>query len=228
MLGNSSQAWKILHPSGKISFHLERFLSVRLDVPLDDLFLNRSHVRVLRALHKLPEGFVASGRELARRAGVTHPTALKALSLLVNVGVVTADRGLVGDVYELNRNHLFAAHVVSLFEAEAAIGVELAAVLREGLHTLTDKVESATLFGSAVWGESSPRSDVDVAVSCAPGDLEEVESALEELAETVQRRFGNQLSPLVDSGRRKRRPAIWKRIESEGVPLIRSGKPVIA
>lgn len=201
---------------------------MRLDTPLDDLFMNRSHVRVLRALHKLPEGFVASGRELARRAGVTHPTALRALSLLVNVGVVTAERGLAGDAYDLNRNHLLAIHVASLFEAEAAIGMELAAFLRERLHTLTDKVESATLFGSAVWGESTPRSDVDIAVSCAPGDLEEVESALEELAEAVQRRFGNQLSPLVDSGTRKRRPAIWKRIESEGVPLIRSGKPVVA
>src|SRR3546814_87126 len=71
------------------------------------------------------EGFVASGRELARRAGVTHPTALKALSLLVNIGLVTADRGLAGDAYDLNRNHLLAIHVASLFEAEAAIGVEL-------------------------------------------------------------------------------------------------------
>jgi len=201
---------------------------MRLDRPLDDLFLNRSHVRVLRALHRLPQGFVASGRELARRAGVTHPTALKALALLVNIGVVTADRGLAGDVYDLNRNHLLAVHVASLFKTEADIGVELASFLRERLRALTDKVNSATLFGSAVWGESTARSDIDIAVSCNPGDLEEVESALEQLAEAVQHRFGNRLSPLVSSGKRKREQGIWKRIENEGVALIRSGKPVTA
>ena len=199
---------------------------MRLDTPLDDVFLNRSHVRVLRALHRLPEGFVVSGRELSRRAGVTHPTALKALAHLVNIGVVTADRGLAGDVYDLNRDHLLAVHVASLFKAEADIGAGLASFLREGLSALTDKVKSATLFGSAVWGESTPGSDIDIAVSCAPGDLEEVESTLEKLSDAVARRFGNHLSPLVDSGKKKRRPAIWKRIEDEGVPLIRSGKPV--
>lgn len=199
---------------------------MRLDTPLDDLFLNRSHVRVLRALHKLPEGFVASGRELARRAGVTHPTALKALALLVDIGVVTTDRGLAGDVYGLNHSHLLAGHVASLFKAEAAIGTELASFVRERLRALTDKVKSATLFGSAVWGESTPGSDIDIAISCAPGDLEEVETALEELSDAVARRFGNHLSPLVDSGNKKRRQGIWRRIEDEGVPLIRSGKPV--
>jgi hypothetical protein len=51
---------------------------------------------------------------------------------------------------------------------------------------------------------------------------------LQQLAEAVRLRFGNQLSPLVDSGTRKRRQGIWKRIENEGVPLIRSGKPVTA
>jgi predicted nucleotidyltransferase len=201
---------------------------MRLDAPLDELFSNRSHVRVLRALHRLPQGFAASGRELARRAGVTHPTALKALALLVDVGVVTADRGLTGDVYDLNRNHLLADHVAGLFEAEADVGVELASFLRERLRALTDKVKSATLFGSAVWGESTLRSDIDIAVSCNPGDLEEVESALEQLAEAVQQRFGNPLSPLVVFGMSKRRRGIWKRIETEGVPLIRSGKPVSA
>ena len=77
-----------------------------------------------------------------------------------------------------------------LFEAEADIGVELASFVRERLRALTDKVKSATLFGSAVWGESTLRSDIDIAVSCNPGDLEEVENALEQLADAVQQRFG--------------------------------------
>jgi predicted nucleotidyltransferase len=199
---------------------------MRFDMPFDDLFMNRSHVRVLRALYRLPEGFIASGRELARRAGVTHPTALKALARLVDIGVVTADRGLAGDQYGLNHDHLLCVHVASLFQAEAAIEAELASFLRERLLALTDKVISATLFGSAVWGESTPGSDIDIAVSCVRSDVEEVESALQELAEAVRRRFGNHLSPLLDSGARKRKARIWQRIEDEGIPLIRSGARV--
>jgi hypothetical protein len=37
---------------------------MRLDSPLDDVFQNRSHVRVLRALHHLPEGLAVSGETL--------------------------------------------------------------------------------------------------------------------------------------------------------------------
>jgi len=201
---------------------------MRLDTPLDDLFLNRSHVRVLRALHRLPGGFSASGRELARRAGITHPTALKALALMVNIGVVKVNRDLVGDKYSLNHDHLFAANVATLFDSEAATETDVASFLREGLRALGPKVKTATLFGSAVWGESTPDSDIDISVSCSPGHLEEVENALGELSEAVQRRYGNQLSPLVDSGTRQRKTGIWKRIDSEGIPLIRSGKPLTA
>ena len=199
---------------------------MRLDAPFDDVLLNRSHVRVLRALHRLPEGLAASGRELARRAGVTHPTALKALALLTEVGVVTAGRGVAGDVYELNRDHVLADHVAGLFRAEASIEQALASFLRKELLAVTKKVESATVFGSAVWGESVPTSDIDLAVSCAAADVEEVQSALEDLSEAVRRRFGNRLSPLVNAGKKKRRSGIWKRIEREGVPLIRSGRSV--
>ena len=199
---------------------------MRLEAPLDDLFSNRSHVRVLRALHRLPRGFAASGRELARRAGIAHPTALRALALLVNIGVVMTDRGLGRDAYALNHDHLLAAHLATLFGAEAAIGEELVSFLRESLRVVGPKVQKATLFGSAVWGESTPDSDIDVAVSCSREDLDEVESALRELGEVVHRRYGNRLSPLVYSRARSRKSGIWKRIDRDGIPLIRSGKPV--
>jgi len=57
---------------------------MRLDRPLDDLFERGSHVRVLRALHELPDGFRTSARELARRASVSHPTASRVLAALLD------------------------------------------------------------------------------------------------------------------------------------------------
>ncbi|HET6628991.1 MAG TPA: nucleotidyltransferase domain-containing protein [Woeseiaceae bacterium] len=199
---------------------------MRFDTPLDDIFLNRSHIRVLRALHGLPIGFAASGRELARRAGVTHPTALKALNSLVEVGIVNARRGIAGDLYEFEVGHALAKPVMGLFEAEGEILLQLRSFLREKLLGFTDKINAATLFGSAARGDSQPGSDIDIAVSCAPEDRRNVEAALENLADAVRERFGNRLSPLIDCGKQKRRSIIRKRINEEGIPLIRHGKGV--
>lgn len=199
---------------------------MRFDSPIDDLFLNRSHVRILRALHRLPEGLPASGREIARRAGVTHPTALKALAVLVDAGLVAAARYSAGYAYELNRKHFFARQIADLFRAEAGVKEGLASFLRKELLTRTDKVEWATLFGSIVRGESTPNSDIDLAVSCALDDASEVEKALNDLSDATRRRFGNHVSPLINSRKQKPKSGIWKRIEEEGVPLIRSGKAI--
>jgi predicted nucleotidyltransferase len=180
----------------------------------------------LRALYRLPEGLPASGREIARRAGITHPTALKALNLLADAGLVDVTRAPVGDAYVLNRDHVLAEPVLDLLEAEASSAREIATYVRDRMLALTDKVRSATLFGSVVWGGSSTTSDLDLAVSCAATDIDEVEKAMNDLSEEVRRRFGNHLSPIVDVRRKQAHIGIWRRIEEEGVPLIRSGRAV--
>ena len=197
---------------------------MRFDSPLDDLFSKRSHIRTLRALYRLPDGLPASGREVARRAGVTHPTALKALADLVDTGLVTVGRSRIGDAYELNRSHFFADQITDLYRTEAGIKQELANFLQEELLARTDKVEWATLFGSVVWGESTLASDIDLALSCARVDQDEVENAVGDLSEVTERTFGNRVSPLINARKQRPKTGIWKRIEAEGIPLIRSGK----
>jgi DNA-binding transcriptional ArsR family regulator len=199
---------------------------MRFDSAIDDLFLNRSHVRILRALHHLPEGLPASGREIARRAGVTHPTAQKALAVLVDAGVAIAGRGPQSNAYELNRNHFFAERIADLYRAEASVQEELASFLREELISRTDKVEWATIFGSIVWGGSTPTSDIDLAVSCSSADASEVEDVLNDLSDASRRQFGNHVSPLINTRKQRPKSGIWRRIEKEGVPLIRSGKAI--
>lgn len=201
---------------------------MRFDMPLDDVFRNRSHVRVLRALCRLPEGLAASGREIARRAGISHPTAFEALDLLVDVGLAVVDRGPVQDAFILNRDHILAASVADFFEIESAVGHKLTRFVRDRIPALTDKVRSAAIFGSVVWGGSFTTSDVDLAVSCAAADVEEVEAAMAELSEEVQRRFGNRLSPLIDVHEGQSDTGIWKRVREEGLPLISTGQSVEA
>lgn len=218
--------WKVTLPYGKFSFLTERIATIHFTTPLDDVFLNRSHVQVLRALHRLPRGLPASGREIARRAGITHPTSLKALERLADIGLVDATRGRVADAYEFNYDHLLADRIAGLFEAEASVEKELTSFMRDHLLAVTDKVESATVFGSIISGESTPTSDIDLAVSCAAGDIEEVENALDDLSGAVRSRFGNRLSPLINTRKQKPRTGIWRRIEKEGLALIRSRKAV--
>jgi predicted nucleotidyltransferase len=81
-------------------------------------------------------------------------------------------------------------------------------------------VKSATIFGSIIWGESTPTGDIDLAVSCAPGDVEEVEKALEDVSDAIWKRFGNRLSPLINTRKQIPKTGIWKRIEKEGISLI--------
>lgn len=196
---------------------------MRFDLSLDDIFRNRSHVRVLRALHRLPQGLSGTGREIARRAGVSHPTALKTLVALTDTGISQVRRGPVGDAYELNRDHALTGLLVEFFEWEDAAIDELASFLRDEILARTDRVQSAALFGSVVWGQASPTSDIDLAVICSARDRSDVEAVLEDLDDAVKTRFGNHLSPLlrasgrgpVKSGRR-----LWNRIETEGVPVI--------
>ena len=199
---------------------------MRFDSPIDDIFLNRSHVRILRALHHLPEGLPASGREIARRAGVTHPTVSRALALLVDAGLVTAGRSSAGDAYELNRDHFFADRIADLYRADAGVKEALATFLRQELLARTDKVEWATLFGSIVWGDSTPTSDIDLAVTCARADVSEVEKALSDISDGTRREFGNHVNPLINTRKQRPKSGIWKRIEKEGVSLIRSSKAI--
>lgn len=201
-------------------------MTMRFDSPLDDIFLSRSHIRVLRALHRLPDGLPASGREVARRAGVTHPTALKALAALAESGLVNTGRSPGGDKYELNHDHLFAEQIAHLYRSESGVRESLTSFLTDELLTLTDKVEWATLFGSVVWGGSTPTSDIDLAVTCQRPDIGEVEKTLEDLSDTVRRQFGNRVSPLIKAGKQRPKTGIWKRLEKDGIPLIRSGKAV--
>jgi predicted nucleotidyltransferase len=202
---------------------------LRLDRALNDLFQTRSHVRVLRALVELPVGFSTSARDVARRAGLSHPTASKVLASLVDQGVVEVKRAPRADAFELNRDHVAAERLRPLFEWERKLDEELVNFLRDEINRIRDPVSAAVLFGSAVRGEITPSSDIDIAVFCEPETVEPVTAAMEEVGEAVRRRFGNRLSTVVapapldellKSGRKGFR--LWRQIAREGVPVIGS------
>jgi predicted nucleotidyltransferase len=203
---------------------------VRFDNPLDDLFATPSSVRVLRALHELPHGFGVSGREVARRAGVTHPTANKALGHLLDQGIVLVRRSPNGDEYRLNDSHVLAEDTGRLFDRERSLKDEMVLFLSEAIQREAPQVAAAYLFGSIVWGSMEPNSDIDLAV-VYPYDVDQgqIAAEMERVGDQVRKRFGNTLqatvrvelySDVTDLFRRDTRSSgLWDRIQREGVPI---------
>jgi predicted nucleotidyltransferase len=208
---------------------------VRFDNPLDDLFATPSSVRLLRALHELPPGFGVSGREIARRAGVSHPTANKALGHLLDQGVVLVRRSPHGDEYRLNESHVLAEATGKLFDRERSLKDELISFLSEAIQREAPQVVGAWLFGSVVRGAMEAGSDIDLAVGYPYGvDEGQTAAEMERVGDEVRKRFGNTLQTTVrvelvsdvaaPVRRGTGRMGLWDRIQREGthIPLPRT------
>ncbi len=200
---------------------------MRMDHPLDDFFRSRSHVRVLRALEQLPDGLAVSAREVARRSGLSHPTALSVLGSLTDQGIVLRRVAPRVDAFELNRQHVLAERLRVLFEWEGQLRGEFLGFLRKEIERKARTVAAAYLFGSATRGEMLLASDIDLAVVCSPAQAEEIEGAMGRVADAVRYRFGNRLSLIIglspveqlgQAGRKGHR--LWARILKEGIPVI--------
>ncbi len=186
---------------------------------------------MLRALHELPEGVSVSGRDLARRAGVSNPTVLSVVGDLTGLGLVAARRTPHMTLYELNYRHALAPALGALFGREAGLRQQLLAWLRTQLQRLEPPIDRAFLFGSQARHPSvDPTRDVDVAVVCGAGEEVAVEAAAADLTEEARRRFGVRLDLLVGAPSladltAADRPGrdLWQRIRRDGVPLLGPG-----
>lgn len=190
---------------------------MRLDNSLDDLFATGSHVRVLRALDRLPEGLTVSGREVARRAGVSQPTAADVLRSLEAQGLLIVGRRLRAAFYRLNHDHILTPALSRLFAQEGEVRPDLETEVADRVYAL-DGVAAAFLFGSAARGDMRPESDIDIAVQ-AKGAVPETISSLDK----IHQRFGNRVSVI----RLRSRGAAGLRasVHREGRLLPRKRKP---
>ena len=200
---------------------------MRLDQPFDDILATTSHVRLLRALFGLPPGIGRSGRDLARRAGVSHPRANQVLADLSEQGLVKVQRLPRTDLYRVNRHHALAEPLGGLFELEAKLKFELISLLASELKARHLPVKEARIFGSAAQGAMAPRSDVDLALVTSRESVAAVEGAAQEIAESARERFGTRLNVLVGSPSlerlsKSRQPGhgVWQAIEREGLDVL--------
>lgn len=200
---------------------------MHLQRSLDDIFSSRSHVRILRALFELPQGFAVSAREAARRAGISHPRASSALRSIAEQGLIKIQSVPRADLFTVNLDHILAPVLSQLFMRERQAPNDLVIFLRQYLRRRLPFVSAAYLFGSAVRGDTTSTSDIDLALLCPPSKVLLAEQATAALAELVQDRFGNRLSVVIGtSPPEKRRPPgpsgsrLWERIIREGVSIL--------
>src|SRR5713226_3056790 len=169
----------------------------------------------------------SSGRDLARRARVSHPRANQVLGDLAEQGLVAVQRLPRTDLYHVNRHHALAESLGKLFELEPKLKLELISLVARELKTRRLPVKEARIFGSAARGAMKPTSDVDLALVTARESVAAVEAAAQEIAEIVRERFGTRLNVLVGSPSLERlsksRPAghgVWQAIEHEGLDVF--------
>ncbi|HYR93299.1 MAG TPA: nucleotidyltransferase domain-containing protein [Methylomirabilota bacterium] len=193
---------------------------MRLHHGLDDLFATGSHVRVLRALAQLPHGLTVSGREIARRAGVSQPTTLEVLRSLDRQGLLVIGRRPRAAFYRLNPEHVLTPVVQQLFDREDALRGELEGQLAAVVSSLPG-VKEVTLFGSAARGDMGPESDLDVAVRSTRDVPDEIPAL-----QAIQRRFGNKVNVirLRERGARGLREAVKREGRSLGASPRRKAR----
>ena len=127
---------------------------------LDNVFSTRSNIAVLRVLKEVKIGL--SGREIAKQAGLSAPSALETLSTLENLNIVSRQRGGREHFFFLNREHFLVKKIiVPNLNSEKKFVESLFADIKKGLG---EYASSVILFGSSARREEKIESDLDICI----------------------------------------------------------------
>lgn len=179
---------------------------------LDELLAKRPYVKLLRALVLGSPAKEWSGRELARAAGVDHTFANEILPLFVGHGMASMRRLGNANIYRVNADHFIVKQLRTFFEAEQRAIERLEAELARACAS-TEKIRSATMYGSVARGRGGAGSDIDLLLIVSG----KVDSA--GVFSSVEAEFGNTVSPHVwtlQQLQKKRRLPLLRNILKEG------------
>ncbi len=131
---------------------------MKFNRPLEIIFSAPSNVSVLRVLNERSIGI--SGREVARLSGLSLRTAQVALLNLENSGIVKRFSGNREHLFVIDRKNFFSGNLVEkIFQAESEFRSGIFSAIKKEFNK---NVESIILFGSAVRGNDTINSDLDI------------------------------------------------------------------
>jgi predicted nucleotidyltransferase len=188
---------------------------------LDELFLTRSHIVILRSLENYVVGI--SGREVGRISGISPKNVLISLSRLEDLGVVNRIRSKKGHLFSLNRDHYLIREVIlPILHAERNFHATLAAEIKKALSKLT---LSVYLFGSVAVLKERSESDYDVCIIYKDSLKKElIEEKVSELSSSLNKKYGIMLAPYYISDSEFIKKAANKR--PPVTDIIREGKHI--
>jgi len=189
---------------------------------LEKLFSAPSNISVLRVLHERVLGI--TGRETARLTNLTHRSALKALTTLEELGIVTRVTGGRDHLFTLNRQKYITKEIIHIvFEAEKKFHPVITSAIKKSLSKLA---RSIILYGSVVRKEETIKSDYDLCI-IYDKNLGEIEKRVSKLRDDLKELFSVQVAPLYITSaefkqRAKKKLSPIEDIVKEGVVLCGS------
>lgn len=151
----------------------------------------------------------ATGREFARRAGISAPWAVRILESYEQLGLVHRHSAHGADHWRLNQEHALVPEILNLLAADERLWKRLVRDLRP---LIADRaVRKAAIFGSLARGDADSDSDVDLLLIVSDRRAKtRLRKAAFDAGLIILRRFGNPLQALIyTSGE-------WARVGNRG------------
>jgi predicted nucleotidyltransferase len=165
-----------------------------LSKALDEILGPHSKISVLRVLFMQDE---LSGREIARRAGLSPRAASMALTQLVRAGIL--HKHTVGSTHQFaisRKRYLVSNALGNLFQEEELLASTMGHRIMQSIGR--NKCISVAIFGSYARGEASGKSDLDLLVLLDDSyRVPKVKETLQASTSKFYDLFGVQLAPYV-------------------------------
>jgi len=188
---------------------------------LDEIFSGRSNSSVLRILCRIKIGI--SGREIARRAGISSSTCKQTLLLLENLGLITRLMGRREHLITLNRDSYIVKNIIiPSFEIERKFRSE---IFKAVADEIGESADSIILFGSTARHEETVESDFDICIIYTDlSKRRKIEKKMSYLYSRLFTEYGISVSPLYYSSVEFRRKNLQKK--SPITEIVREGEVI--
>ena len=160
--------------------------------PLNEIFSAYSNIAVIRELRYTKNGF--SGREIAKRAGLSAPAAINSLTHLESLRIVNRQIGGRDHIFTLNISNYFVKVVLlPILDAE---GKFYDSIVKDIKKILFKNTISVFLFGSVARKDESIQSDFDICIVFSGlKDKKIVEEKVNVCRDELHNNYGISLAP---------------------------------
>jgi predicted nucleotidyltransferase len=186
---------------------------------LDYIFTSPAATAVLRELNLRRTGI--TGRETARRAGITHKSALSILSNFEQLKLVKKENAGRAYFFTVNRQHYIFKNIIDpVFNIEKDMASSLFIIIAQKLGRYA---ESIIVFGSVARGNETLESDLDICIIFNSGK-KKLEPELSNLRGELYDTYGVTLAPFLISAMEFKKKAKSKKPPVS--EIIKEGKVI--